>query len=163
MIVLRRLATALPVVAGVIVVTFLLTRALPGDPAVYFAGQAATQQAIEEIRHQLGFDRSLPVQFLDYLERLAHGDLGTSLYTTRPIAEDLVHRLPATIELTLVAMLLAVLLGIPLGVICAVRRNTLLDHALRVLTVSGLAIASFWLAIMQILPLTPPIQAVPSP
>src|SRR6202044_376180 len=72
MLVLRRVATALPVIAGVIVVTFLLTRALPGDPAVYYAGPAATQQAIAEIRHQLGFDRSLPVQFLDYVDRLAH-------------------------------------------------------------------------------------------
>ena len=69
MIVLRRLATALPSIAGVIVVTFLLTRALPGDPAAYFAGPAATEEAIEEIRHQLGFDRSWPVQFVDYLGR----------------------------------------------------------------------------------------------
>ena len=84
MIVLCRLATALTVIAGVIVVTFLLTRALPGDPAVYFAGPAATRKAIEEIRHRLGFDGSLPVQFIDYVDRLAHGGLGTSL-TTGPV------------------------------------------------------------------------------
>jgi len=74
MVVLRRLATALPSVAGVIIVTFLLTRALPGDPAAYFAGPAATTQAIEEIRRQLGLDRSLPAQFLDYLGQLARSD-----------------------------------------------------------------------------------------
>src|SRR6266404_1688461 len=89
MIVLRRLATALPSVAGVIVVTFLLTRALPGDPAAYFAGVAATQQAIEEIRHMMGFDRSLPVQFVDYLRLLAHGDLGNSLNTGCPVLSEL--------------------------------------------------------------------------
>ena len=74
MLVVRRLSTALPSVGGVVVVTFLLTRALPGDPAIYFAGIAATQQAVEQIRHQMGLDRSLPVQFFDYLGRLAHGE-----------------------------------------------------------------------------------------
>jgi len=74
MLVVRRLGTALPSVGGVVVVTFLLTRALPGDPAIYFAGIAATQQAVEQIRHQMGLDRSLPVQFFDYLGRLAHGE-----------------------------------------------------------------------------------------
>src|ERR1700737_4193614 len=101
MIVLRRLAIALPSIAGVIIVTFLLTRALPGDPAAYFAGVAATQQAIEEIRHLMGFDRSLPVQFLDYLRLLAQGDLGTSLGTGQPVLSELITRLPASAELTL--------------------------------------------------------------
>src|SRR5436853_1597450 len=95
-----RLVAALPGVIGVIIVTFLLTRALPGDPAAYFAGPAATQQAIEEIRHALGFDRSLPVQFIDYLKDLAHGDLGTSLSTGQPVVEELLTRLPASAELT---------------------------------------------------------------
>ena len=125
MIVLRRLATALPVIAGVIVVTFLLTRALPGDPAVYFAGPAATQQAIDEIRHQLGFDRSLPVQFVDYIERLAHGDLGTSLTTGQPVMTELLTRLPASAELTLLALLLSVAIAVPLGIAAAMRPGSL--------------------------------------
>src|SRR5204862_3384447 len=79
---------------------------------------------------------------------LVRGDLGTSLYTTRPIADDLAARLPATIELTVVAMVASVVIGIPLGVLSALWRNSLLDHAVRVVTVSGLAIASFWLGIM---------------
>src|SRR5580692_3470854 len=108
MIALRRLATALPSLAGVIIVTFLLTRALPGDPAAYFAGPAATAQAIEEIRHQLGFDRSLPLQFLDYLGQLARGDLGTSLSTGQPVMTELLTRLPASAELTLLGLILAV-------------------------------------------------------
>ena len=100
------------------------------------------------MRRQLGFDRPLLVQFLRYCERLLSGDLGTSLYTSRPVVTDLFGRLPATIELTLIAMLITVAVGIPLGVISALKRNTLLDHVVRIFTVSGLAIASFWLGIM---------------
>src|SRR5260370_12094460 len=129
MIALRRLATALPSIAGVIVVTFLLPRALPGDPAAYFAGVAATQQAIEEIRHMMGFDRSLPVQFLDYLQQLAHGDLGTSLSTGQPVLSELVTRLPASAELTLCALSLSVAIALPLGILAAMRPGSYVHHA----------------------------------
>jgi peptide/nickel transport system permease protein len=103
---------------------------------------------VEALRRQLGYDRPLPLQFVTYVGQLVRGDLGRSLYTTRPIADDLAARLPATLELTLVAMVASVLIGIPLGVCSALWRNSWLDHALRVITVSGLAIASFWLGIM---------------
>src|SRR3954451_9797094 len=127
MIVLRRLATALPSIAGVIIVTFLLTRALPGDPAAYFAGPAATAQAIEEIRHQLGLDRSLPAQFLDYLVRLAQCDLGTSLTTGQPVMQELLTRLPASAELTLLALVLSVAIAVPLGIAAALRPGSAVD------------------------------------
>lgn len=146
--VLRRLAWFLPTVLGLLAVTFFISRVIPADPVALIAGDTATPAQVEALRRELGFDRPLPVQFVDYVGRLARGDMGTSLYTTRPIAEDLASRLPATLELTLVAMVVSVLLGIPLGVVSAVWRNSLLDHALRVITVSGLAIASFWLGIM---------------
>src|SRR3979409_1894346 len=126
--VLRRLASALPSIAGVIVVTFLLTRALPGDPAAYFAGVAATQQAIEEIRHLMGFDRSLPVQFFDYLQLLAHGDLGTSLSTGQPVLSELITRLPASAELTLCALALSVGIALPLGITAAMQPGSLHGH-----------------------------------
>src|SRR6202163_2916123 len=100
---LKRLFMAIPSLIGVIIVTFLLTRALPGDPAAYFAGPAATQQAIAEIRHALGLDRSLPEQFLVYVEDLVHGRLGNSLSTGQPVIEELLTRLPASIELTVLA------------------------------------------------------------
>src|ERR1700682_2899391 len=150
MIVLRRLATALPVVAGVIVVTFLLTRALPGDPAVYFAGQAATQQAIEEIRHQLGFDRSLPVQFLDYLDRLAHGDLGTSLTTGQPVLTELLTRLPASAELMLLALFLSVAIAVPLGITAAMRPGSPVDHACRIVTTAGVSLPTFFTGLLLV-------------
>jgi peptide/nickel transport system permease protein len=150
MIALRRLVMALPVIAGVIVVTFLLTRALPGDPAVYFAGPAASQQAIAQIRHQLGFDRSLPVQFVDYVERLAHGDLGTSLTTGQPVMTELMTRLPASAELTLLALFLSVVVAVPLGVAAAMRPGSLIDHACRIVTTAGVSLPTFFTGLLLV-------------
>jgi peptide/nickel transport system permease protein len=150
MIVLHRLATALPVVAGVIVVTFLLTRALPGDPAVYFAGPAASPQAIAQIRHRLGLDRSLPVQFVDYVEQLAHGDLGTSLTTGQPVLSDLRTRLPASAELTLSALFLSVAIAVPLGIAAALRPGSLVDHACRVVTTAGVSLPTFFTGLLLV-------------
>ncbi len=170
--VLRRLAWFVPTLLGLLAVTFVISRVIPADPVALVAGDTATPAQVEALRKQLGLDRPLPVQFVHYVTRLVRGDMGTSLFTTRPIAEDLAHRLPATIELTLVAMIVSVVVGIPLGVASAVWRNSMLDHALRVVTVSGLAIASFWLGIMlQLLfamrlgwtPLNGRIQGFPPP
>src|SRR5919204_6442089 len=145
---LHRLLWFVPTVLGLLVVTFMISRVIPADPVALVAGETATPAQVEALRKELGFDRPLPVQFVDYAGRLVRGDMGTSLFTRRPIVDDLLHRLPATIELTVVAMVVSVLIGIPLGVLSALWRNSLLDHTLRVLTVSGLAIASFWLGIM---------------
>src|SRR5262245_4130266 len=145
---LHRLAWFVPTLLGLLAVTFVISRVIPADPVALVAGETATPAQVAALRRQLGYDRPLPVQFVAYVGQLLRGDLGRSLYTTRPIADDLAARLPATIELTLVAMLASVIVGIPLGVCSALWRNSLLDHALRVITVSGLAIASFWLGIM---------------
>jgi ABC-type dipeptide/oligopeptide/nickel transport system permease component len=150
MIALRRLATALPSLAGVIIVTFLLTRALPGDPAAYFAGPAATAQAIEEIRHLMGFDRSLAVQFIDYLRHLAQGDLGTSLSTGQPVLQELVTRLPASAELTLSALLLSVAIAVPLGIAAALRPGSLIDHACRITTTAGVSLSTFFTGLLLV-------------
>jgi peptide/nickel transport system permease protein len=145
---LHRLAWFVPTLLGLLVVTFVISRVIPADPIALVAGETATPAQVDALRRQLGYDRPLPLQFGAYVGQLVRGDLGRSLYTTRPIADDLAARLPATIELTLVAMVISVLIGIPLGVCSALWRNSWLDHALRVITVSGLAIASFWLGIM---------------
>jgi ABC-type dipeptide/oligopeptide/nickel transport system permease component len=146
--IVRRLAWFVPTLLGLMVVTFVISRVIPADPVGLVAGETATPAQIEALRRALGYDRPLPVQFVEYVGRLLRGDMGTSIFTRRPIVEDLAHRLPATIELTVVAMVVSILVGIPLGVLSALRRNSVLDHALRVVTVSGLAIASFWLGIM---------------
>jgi ABC-type dipeptide/oligopeptide/nickel transport system permease component len=143
-----RLVWFVPTLLGLLVIVFVISRILPGDPVALVAGETATPAQVEVLRKQLGYDRPLPVQFVAYVGDLVRGRMGTSLYTTRPIVDDLSARLPATIELTLVAMVISVVVGIPLGVMSAVWRNSVFDHGLRVVTVSGLAIASFWLGIM---------------
>src|SRR5258707_13033259 len=101
---LKRMLMAVPSLIGVVIVTFLLTRALPGDPAAYFAGPAATQEAIEQIRVKLGLDKPLIVQFGRYVGDLAHGDLGTSLTTAQPVATEIRARLPTSAWLTLLGL-----------------------------------------------------------
>ena len=120
-IVLKRLATAIPSLVGVIVISFLLTRVLPGDTASYFAGPAATPQAIAEVRKQLGLDKSLPEQFARYVVDLAHGDLGNSLTTGQPVVTEIANRLPASGELTLLGLLIALGIAVPLGILAAPR------------------------------------------
>ena len=114
---LFRTGQALPVLFGVILVTFLLTRALPGDPAAYFAGPAADEKSIQQIRVALGLDRPLYEQFVVYLGDLATGDLGMSISTGQPVATELLRRLPASLELTLGALLLSLLIAVPMGVL----------------------------------------------
>src|SRR6478752_7151704 len=103
----KRLLIAIPSLIGVVIVTFLLTRALPGDPAAYFAGPAGPKEAIEQIRVKLGLDKPLPVQFVRYVADLSHGDLGTALTTGQPVAADIRTRLPASAELTLSGLILS--------------------------------------------------------
>jgi peptide/nickel transport system permease protein len=145
---LRRLLLVLPVLFGLLVLTFVLVRVVPNDPSAALAGQNATPQQIAEIRATYGFDKPLVIQFGIYLRQVAQADLGTSIQSGRPVASDILQRLPATLELTFAALLLGAGLGIPLGIVAAVRHNTALDHGIRFFTVGGVAIASFWFAIM---------------
>ncbi|MBM3570368.1 MAG: ABC transporter permease [Alphaproteobacteria bacterium] len=144
----RRSLLVLPSLLGLLVLTFVLMRVVPSDPAAALAGETASAQQIEQIRVKYGFDRPLPEQFVIYLGQMARGDLGISVFSNRPVAQDIGYALPATIELTFCALLLAALIGIPLGTLAAVWHNSPLDHAIRMLTVAGLAVAGFWLAIM---------------
>ena len=140
----RRLLQAAPTVAGIVIVTFLLTRALPGDPAVYFAGPAADARSIEQVRVALGLDRSLPEQFLRYLGDLFQGDLGRSLSTGQPVLSDILARLPASLELTLSALLLSVGIAVPLGVLAATRPDSWVDHLCRVVVTAGVSLPTFF-------------------
>lgn len=140
----RRLLGALPNLIGVVVVTFLLTRALPGDPAAYFAGGAATQEAIEQVRAQLGLDRPLPEQFFRYVADLARGDLGTSLTTGQPVLDELLTRLPASIEMVLLALALACAIAVPLGVLAATRPGSWVDQLCRLVSTAGVSLPTFF-------------------
>jgi peptide/nickel transport system permease protein len=143
-IVVRRLLAALPNLVGVVVITFLLTRALPGDPAAYFAGGAATQEAVDQVRHQLGLDKSLPEQFLHYVAGLVRGDFGTSLTTGQPVLQELLTRLPASIEMVLLALLLACAIALPLGVMAATRPGSWIDQLCRLVTTAGVSLPTFF-------------------
>ncbi len=145
--ILNRFFWFFPTVLGLLVITFLISHVIPADPVAFVAGDNATAEQIEQLRRQLGLDKPIHIQLYRYIIDVLQGDFGESLYTLRPISEDLASRLPATLELTIVAVFFSALLGVPIGVLSALYRNSLFDHALRIFTVSGLAIASFWLAI----------------
>ena len=145
-----RLAQALPVIFGVVLVSFLLTRALPGDPAAYFAGEAADPASIEETRAKLGLDRSMPEQFGLYVMQLAQGDLGQSLSTGQPVVDELARRLPASLELTLVALLVSCGIAVPLGVLAATRPGSWIDHACRLLVTAGVSLPTFFTGVALI-------------
>jgi dipeptide transport system permease protein len=148
--ILKRVAMAIPSLIGVIVVTFLLTRALPGDPAAYFAGPAATKQAIEEVRAKLGLDKPLIVQFGHYVVDLAHGNLGNSLTTGQPVVTELRNRLPASAELTLLGLIVSIVIAVPLGILAATRPNSLVDHACRIISTAGVSLPVFFTGLILV-------------
>ena len=149
-VILKRLLIAIPSLIGVVIVTFLLTRALPGDPAAYFAGPAATKEAIQEIRVKLGLDKSLPQQFIRYVGDLAKGDLGQSLTTGQPVVTEIRNRLPASAELTLLGLIVSVAIAIPLGIFAAVKPNSWVDHTCRVVTTAGVSLPVFFTGLILV-------------
>jgi dipeptide transport system permease protein len=148
--VLKRLALAVPSLIGVVIVTFVLTRALPGDPAAYFAGPAATKEAVEQVRVKLGIDKPLPVQFVRYVGDLLHGNLGTSLTTGQPVATEIRTRLPASAELTLIGLIFAMAAAVPLGIMAAMRPGSLIDHACRIVSTAGVSLPVFFTGLILV-------------
>jgi peptide/nickel transport system permease protein len=148
--ILKRLVLAVPSLIGVVIVTFLLTRALPGDPAAYFAGPAATKEAVEQVRVKLGLDKPLPVQFVRYIGDLAHGDLGNSLTTGQPVATEIRTRLPASAELTLLGLVLAMAAAVPLGIMAAIRPGSIVDHACRIVATAGVSLPVFFTGLILV-------------
>jgi peptide/nickel transport system permease protein len=147
---LRRLALVVPTLFGVTLVSFFLTYMLPGNPAMVKAGSLATAEYIEEIERKMGLDQPWPVQYGRYVSGLVRGDLGESHSTGRPVLEDFLQRLPATLELTLASLVIAVVFGLPLGVLSAVHRDSLIDHLGRIVGVAGVAMPSFWIGLLLI-------------
>jgi peptide/nickel transport system permease protein len=149
--IIRRLLWLGLVVLGVSLITFVVSHLIPGDPARLIAGERASDEIVATIRQHLGLDRPLYVQYWRYLSGLAHGDLGTSIRTSRPVLEDLKAFFPATLELATFALVLATLLGIPLGILSAVYRNKVVDHVVRTLSVIGISTPAFWLGLLLII------------
>ncbi|HLR47046.1 MAG TPA: ABC transporter permease, partial [Deinococcales bacterium] len=164
---IRRLLGLIPLLIGVTLLIFLLTRVIPGDPAVAMLGERAAPNLVERLRRDMGLDRPLFInaekyqetgqvqslfdsQYFTYMGRLVRGDLGRSVLTLVPISQSLRHRFPATIELALAAMLLAIAIGIPAGTLAARKRGTLTDTAVTLVAIIGVSFPVFWLAIILI-------------
>lgn len=149
---IRRLLLAIPTLLGITVITFLVSHILPSDLALANLGDRATQSPslVEAFRHRWGLDRSPPVQYAIYLGRLLHGDMGTSIATNQPVLTELALSLPATVELATVSMIAALGIGLTLGIAAAVTRGSLLDVAARALSTVGVAIPTFWFAILLV-------------
>ncbi len=148
---IRRLLALIPTLIGVTLLTFFLMKLTPGDPVRMIAGPEASPEDLERLRHKLGLDRPLWIQYGSYLAGVARGDLGTSLTTRRPVTEEILTRLPATIELATSAMVFAILTGLLVGVLSAVHPRSALDHSTRIGVFIFLAMPSFWLGLEMII------------
>jgi len=146
----KRLLVAIPSLLIATLIVFSLPRLLPGDAVELMLAEKAYAKDVEELRAKLGLDRALSVQYVEWLGRVARGDLGESLWTRRPVLEEIGHRLPVTLELALAALGIAVLLAIPVGVIAAARQDSLVDFLVRSAAILGLSVPGFWLATLVI-------------
>jgi peptide/nickel transport system permease protein len=168
--VLHRLALAIPTLFGVAVLIFMMLRVIPGDIVeikLRADGGQVTQGMIEQERHRLGLDRPLPVQFASWLEGFATGDLGTSMWTDRPVIVEIRERLELTVEVAVLAAVIATAIAIPLGSLAALFARSPLDYLIRLVTLGGLAAPAFWVGMLIILGLLtvfhwmPPMTFVP--
>jgi peptide/nickel transport system permease protein len=147
-----RLLLMIPTLIGVAILTFVIMRAVPGDiVALRYAGSSVPQEIIDQERHILGLDKPMWAQFVDWMTSISHGDLGQSLWTGHSVIEEVQVRMPLSIELAILATLFAVALAVPLGVVAAVKQDSWVDYAIRVFSIGGLAMPSFWIGIMMVL------------
>ncbi len=146
-----RLIQAIPVMFLTSVIVFLLIRAIPGDPALLLAGQSATEQQVEALRQRFGLDEPLAQQYISWVGRMAHGDLGTSYVSNRPISELILSRIPATLHLAVGALLVMIVVGVPLGILGAIRPHSIFSRITGLANALLIAIPSFWLGILLVL------------
>lgn len=147
---LRRLSFLPPIMFVVSVITFVLLRVLPGDPAAIMAGQGARPEDIDRIRQQLGLERPMVVQYLDWVAGILRGDFGKTYFGQRDILEEVVRRFPASAEIILLSLLVSVTLGVTFGILSAVMRNSPLDYGVRLMAVFGQSIPEFFLLVLLI-------------
>ncbi len=146
--IIKRLVMAVFVLISVSIMTFLIARVVPSDPAAAWVGPHPTQEQIAKATAELGLDKPLYVQYLRYMEGVLQGDLGTSVKTRQPILSDVKTFLPATLELVLAGMLIAVVLGIPLGVLSGAKKGSWLDHLTRLVSIAGVSMPAFLLGLL---------------
>ena len=160
---LRRILLAVVTLFGVLVAVFVLTHLLPGNPALVKVGQYADPKVVKAMEHQMGLDKPLPVQFLDYVGRVLHGNLGESWTTGQPVNRALGQRIPATVELALFSLVIGVIVGLPLGILAAVKRRSWLDKLMQAVSVTGASTPLFWLGLMLVYVVFYRLHWVPAP
>ena len=148
--IIKRLIAMLPVLVLVSLIVFTIIHLTPGDPALIMLGEEATPQALAALRHELGLDQPLPIQYLVWLSHVLRGDLGRSIRTNQPVIEAIMQRLPVTLELTILALIISMVVAIPAGIISATRRNSASDLISTTLALLGISMPSFFLAILLI-------------
>lgn len=146
--ILRRILSSIPVLLGILFVTFAIGRLIPGDPCRAILGEKATDAICEEFIHRHGLDKPIPTQFGIYVGEILRGDLGTSIRYGKPVTDLILERLPTTVELSIVAMMFSVTVGIPLGIISAVKHNSAIDVGTMVIANIGVSMPVFWLGLM---------------
>ena len=159
----RRLFTAAISILGICVVVFFVTRVIPGDPAVLLAGDNQSEEYLAAVRARYGMDVPLLEQFARYLSGLFVGDLGTSIRTGRPVAQEIMERIPATAEMILASLLFAAVIALPLGVLAAAKKGTWIDALVRAASVVASSVASFWIALVLVFVFTYQLRLLPTP
>ena len=149
--ILKRVLLFIPTLLGITLITFILMQSLPGDPVLAMVGERSTPETIARIRAELGQDRPLPLQYLGYLKLLSKFELGRSIHTNRKVADDLLQKFPNTLKLGLTALLFASIVGVGLGIIAAVKRDTVWDRLITLVSVSGISVPVFWLGLALML------------
>jgi peptide/nickel transport system permease protein len=141
----------IPVLLLLTLIAFLLLHVMPGDPVITILGSEATHEAITSLRHELGLDKPIYIQYFDWLWRVVQGDFGRSIRTHIPVSELIAERLPATLQIGLSAMILSLLIAVPIGILSGIRRNSKLDQVGRVFAILGIAVPNFFLGVVLIL------------
>ncbi|WP_152397530.1 ABC transporter permease [Paenibacillus guangzhouensis] len=159
----KRIVYLIPSLIGIVLITFILSRVLPGDPALMIAGEQAPQSVVDNIRMELGLNDPLYVQFGTYVKQLVQGDLGTAWHTGHTVVEDFATRLPATLELAIASLLIALIVAIPVGIVAATRKESALDHISRVFSLIGACMPVFWLGLLLILLFYSKLGIAPAP
>jgi len=149
--IIRRMLQMIPVVLGVILVVFLIMQMVPGDPAVLLAGESATKEQVAQLRDQLGLNQPLYMQYFEYVKNVATGDLGTSVRSGRPVAEEIFTRLPVTVELAFWSIIVTTVLGLLAGIISATKQYSISDISIMIVALLGVSLPNFWLGLMLIL------------
>ena len=149
--IVKRLLLAIPTILIISVFVFSLQKLLPGDPILVMAGEERDPQTIAYLRERYRLNDPLPVQYVAWLGAAVQGDLGISLRTNQPVLHLIAQKLPATIQLAIMAIVIAFLIGVPMGILAATHKNTVLDYVANIVALSGLSIPNFWLGIMLIL------------